>query len=106
VDNPRKAADHQVDAVIFLAPAFCACSSAICKMFWVTPNSCMRKYRVSVRVSEKNWIISNFSRLLNPLSCCPGKEAGAEAKKGREKPSQTPSFLPPQRDAVAKGAPG
>ena len=26
----------------------------------------------------------------DPFSCCPGKKAGAEAKKGREKPDRAP----------------
>jgi len=33
--------------------------------------------------------LSNFVNHLDPLSCRPGKKAGAEAKKGREKPFQT-----------------
>jgi len=35
-------------------------------------------------------IISNLVGRSDPLPCCPGKKAGAEAKKGREKPPQLP----------------
>jgi len=38
----------------------------------------------------KNWIISNLVGRLNPFLCCPGKKAGAEAKKGWEKLSKLP----------------
>jgi len=31
-----------------------------------------------------------FSWSLRPVPCCPGKKAGAEAKKGREKATQYP----------------
>jgi hypothetical protein len=35
-------------------------------------------------------IISNLVGRLTPFLCCPGKKAGAEAKKGREKPFKLP----------------
>jgi len=35
-------------------------------------------------------IICKFVGRSDPFSCCPGKEAGAEAKKGREKPLGLP----------------
>jgi len=35
-------------------------------------------------------IISKFVGRSDPFSCCPGKKAGAEAKKGREKPLGLP----------------
>jgi hypothetical protein len=34
------------------------------------------------------WIISNLVDRLDKSPCCPGKKAGAEAEKGREKPSR------------------
>jgi hypothetical protein len=37
---------------------------------------------------------------------CPGKKAGAEAKKDREKPPKLPPARFPQRDAEEKGPPG
>jgi len=39
---------------------------------------------------NKNRIISKLGDRLDPSPCCPGKKAGAEGKKGREKPSRFP----------------
>jgi len=39
---------------------------------------------------KKIGIISKLVGRSEPFSCCPGKKAGAEAKKGREKPNWIP----------------
>jgi hypothetical protein len=44
-------------------------------------------------LQKNKWIISGLIDRLDSSPCCPGKKAGAEAKKGREKPSR---FSPPR----------
>src|SRR4030042_5448780 len=50
-------------------------------------------------------IISNLVGRLDWPSRCPGKKAGAEAKKGREQSFPMPPLSFPQRDAGGKGWP-
>jgi hypothetical protein len=53
--------------------------------------------RLSAAGSKPFWIISKLVGRSDPPPCCPGKKAGAEAKKGREKPFKFPLFVSARR---------
>ncbi len=54
---------------------------------------------------NKKGIISGLVDRLDPFPCCPGKKAGAEAKKGWELPSRFPLFVSANGNG-GKGTPG